>query len=95
MDQKAVAVLQQLEQNDQMKSTPLDYDYLLSSFGQAVRKLRSDLGHSQEAFANICGIDRAYFGSIERGERNLTLINVFKIIEALGLKPSEFFINLD
>ena len=68
---------------------------VLLAFGEAVRHRRKELGFSQEAFGDACGIDRSYMGGIERGEHNLALINIMKIIEALGLKPSEFFSDLD
>jgi transcriptional regulator with XRE-family HTH domain len=68
---------------------------VLLAFGAAVRKHRKDKGFSQEAFADECEIDRSYMGGVERGERNIALINVEKIITALGLQPSEFFKALD
>jgi len=67
----------------------------LVRFGEAVRRYRKDLGYSQEAFGDACGIDRSYMGGIERGEHNLALINIMKIIRTLGMQPSEFFRDLD
>jgi transcriptional regulator with XRE-family HTH domain len=67
----------------------------LIAFGQAVRMHRKALGYSQEAFGDVCGIDRSYMGGIERGEHNLALINILKIIHALKLQPSEFFRAMD
>jgi transcriptional regulator with XRE-family HTH domain len=67
----------------------------LVAFGEAVRRRRKEQGFSQEAFGDACGIDRSYMGGIERGEHNLALINIIKIIRALGAKPSEFFRDLD
>jgi len=67
----------------------------LVRFGEAVRRHRKRLGYSQEAFGDRCGIDRSYMGGIERGEHNLALINILKIISALGMQPSEFFKDLD
>lgn len=64
-------------------------------FGTAVRRRRKELGFSQESFGDACGIDRSYMGGIERGEHNLALLNILKIIEALGIAPSEFFADLD
>lgn len=64
-------------------------------FGSAVRRHRKALGHSQEAFGNRCGIDRSYMGGIERGEHNLALVNILKIVAALEMQPSEFFRDLD
>ncbi|CAN7498185.1 helix-turn-helix transcriptional regulator [Variovorax sp. LjRoot84] len=64
-------------------------------FGEAVRRRRKKLGYSQEAFGDACGIDRSYMGGIERGEHNLALINILKIVTALGIQPSEFFKDLD
>lgn len=67
----------------------------LVQFGEAVRQQRKARGYSQEAFGDACGIDRSYMGGIERGEHNLALVNILKIIRALGLQPSEFFKALD
>lgn len=65
------------------------------AFGAAVRRLRQERGYSQEAFGDACGIDRSYMGGIERGEHNLALINIMKIIRTLELQPSAFFAELD
>jgi transcriptional regulator with XRE-family HTH domain len=67
----------------------------LVTFGEAVRAARKARGYSQEAFGDLCGIDRSYMGGIERGEHNLALLNILKIIEALEVQPSEFFKALD
>lgn len=57
--------------------------------GKAIRAKREALGYSQEAFAHECGVHRTYMGSIERGERNLSLLNIMRVAKALGLKCSE------
>ena len=49
------------------------------------------MGVSQEAFADLCGLDRTYVGGIERGERNVALVNLEKIARALELSLSELF----
>ena len=58
-------------------------------FGRRVRQLRRATGVSQEAFAHQIGIDRSYFGSIERGERNVSLDNICLIAKGLGVPPAE------
>ncbi|MEX3630339.1 MAG: helix-turn-helix transcriptional regulator [Burkholderia sp.] len=68
---------------------------MLVAFGTTVRRLRKELGYSQEAFGSLCGIDRSYMGGIERGEHNLALVNIMKIVQALDMQPSEFFRNFD
>jgi transcriptional regulator with XRE-family HTH domain len=60
-------------------------------FGKAVRQKRYKLGVSQEAFADLCEWDRTYIGGIERGERNVALVNIEKIARALKLSLSELF----
>jgi transcriptional regulator with XRE-family HTH domain len=60
-------------------------------FGNAVRQRRHKLGVSQEAFADMCELDRTYIGGIERGERNVALVNIEKIAKTLNLKLSELF----
>lgn len=67
----------------------------LLAFGEAVRRRRKAMGFSQEAFGDECGIDRSYMGGIERGEHNLALVNILKIVRTLGVQPSEFFRDLD
>ncbi len=62
---------------------------LLESFGQHLRALRKANGWSQERLALESGLDRAYVGSVERGQRNLTLINICILAETLGVPPSE------
>jgi transcriptional regulator with XRE-family HTH domain len=60
-------------------------------FGNALRQRRKKMGVSQEAFADLCGLDRTYVGGIERGERNVALVNLEKIAKALDLSLSELF----
>jgi len=60
-------------------------------FGGAVRRRRRKLGVSQEEFADMCGLDRTYIGGIERGERNLSLLNIEKIAKTFRISLSELF----
>lgn len=59
--------------------------------GAAIRTRREALHHSQDSFADAMGMHRAYYGSIERGNRNLTLVTLKRVAEALGAKPSDLF----
>lgn len=59
------------------------------AFGEALRQLREDRGLSQEAAALACGIDRAYFGKIERGAKSPTLGTIWKIADAFETQPSD------
>ena len=60
-------------------------DPLLGAFGAGVRRLRLARGWSQEEFADLVGIHRTYIGSVERGERNVGLVNVGRIASALDV----------
>ena len=60
-------------------------------FGRALRRRRERLGVSQEAFADMCQLDRTYIGGIERGERNVGLVNIEKIAKTLRLTIAELF----
>ena len=63
-------------------------------FGKAVRQRRHKLGVSQEEFADLCGLDRTYIGGIERGERNVALVNIERIAKTLKLSLSDLFRNV-
>ena len=60
-------------------------------FGRVLRRRREKLGVSQEAFADMCQLDRSYIGGIERGERNVALVNIEKIAKTLKLTIAELF----
>lgn len=64
-------------------------DPTLVSIGATVRAIRKAQNLSQEMLAHNSNIDRSYMGGIERGEHNLTVMNLLKITEGLGLKGSE------
>lgn len=65
-----------------------DSNAVLLALGTAVRDARKVQGLSQEALADAAGIDRSHMGRIERGERNLTLLNLIRISGALECTPS-------
>ncbi|MEM1170005.1 MAG: helix-turn-helix transcriptional regulator [Cyanobacteria bacterium P01_H01_bin.35] len=58
-------------------------------FGQQVRKLRQAKGLSQEKLAELAGLHRNYIGGIERGERNVALLNILRLARALEVSPSK------
>lgn len=60
---------------------------ILVLFGVNVRKLRKKRGLSQENLAELAGLHRTYIGMIERAEKNITLINISKIAQALNVEP--------
>ncbi len=62
---------------------------VLTGLGSVIREVRAGRGLSQESLAVDAELDRSYMGGIERGEHNLTLINLHKIAAALDAKPSE------
>lgn len=60
-------------------------------FGKAVREYRMEKGISQEELGELCGLHRTYISEVERGVRNVSLINIEKICDALGIKISSVF----
>ena len=63
-------------------------DPVLVALGDAIRRARTGVGLSQEALAVDADLDRSYMGGIERGEHNLTIMNLTKITDALKMSPS-------
>lgn len=57
-------------------------------FGLSLRDLRKQKGLSQEGLALACGLDRSYIGGVERGERNISLLNIHRIARALNVAPA-------
>jgi transcriptional regulator with XRE-family HTH domain len=58
------------------------------ALGEAIRSARRERGYGQEAFAAHVGLDRSYFGAVERGEFNITLATLLKITAGLGVRAS-------
>ena len=65
----------------------------LVRLGAAVRARRMALPLSQEALADLAEIDRSHMGKIERGERNVTFLNILRIAKAMQCKPSDLLID--
>ncbi len=64
--------------------------------GRNLRKARLERGYSQEAFADYMGVHRTYMGSVERGERNLTLQTLEKkIADFIGVDPRRLLDEVD
>lgn len=70
-----------------------DKDQLLALLGAAIRARRKVLKLSQEALADHAGIDRSHMGKIERGERNVTMLNLVKLAAALLCRPSDLLLD--
>lgn len=68
---------------------------ILKSFGKVLRAYRARLGISQEELAARCGLHRTYVGGIERGERNVSLINIERIANGLGISLEELFAEVE
>ena len=59
--------------------------------GQRIKKLRKNAGISQMKLADLAKLDRTYITSVENGKRNISIINIEKIVKALGLTLKDFF----
>lgn len=62
--------------------------------GERIRQLRNKIGLSQEKFALSIEMDRTYFASVEAGRRNISICNIKKIADGLGVTLSELFAGL-
>lgn len=74
-------------------SAKQDKDAHLQRLGAAIRERRVALNLSQEALADYAEIDRSHMGKIERGERNVTFLNLVKIAKAMECEPSDICID--
>lgn len=66
----------------------------LREFGSRVREQRRERGLSQEGLAEQAGLHRTYIGSVERGERNISLVNILVLAEALDVDAGELVTDL-
>lgn len=73
----------------------MDKSDVLKRVGLKIRELREKQGISQEEFAARAGLDRSYYGGVERGERNLSTINIIKIAFALDSEVGEMFPQIE
>lgn len=64
-------------------------------FGQRVRELRLSKGLSQEKLGQLCGLDRTYISSVERGHRNVSIENISAIAAALGMSLTHVFKGIE
>ena len=62
---------------------------IVKQVGFNIRKIREERGISQEKLAGLADLHRAYIGQIERGEKNIGLVNLEKIAKALGVETRE------
>lgn len=69
----------------------MDKDNVLIKFGNKVRQYRLEQGISQEELAFRANLHRTYIGMIERAERNITLVNIEKIANALNININDLF----
>ncbi len=63
----------------------------LLKIGDNIRAARKRMGYSQEEFADIACFSRSYYTEIETGKRNISILNLVKIMEALNTDPNQIF----
>lgn len=67
---------------------------ILKEFGSVIRNIRRQRGLTQEELSFLAGLHRTYIGMIERGEKNITLVNIEKLAKALNVKLKDLFDEL-
>lgn len=73
----------------------MDENYIKLKFGANIKKLRTSKNLSQEKFAELVGLHRTYITEVERGLRNVSLINIVKIANGLNVSISELFNDIE
>lgn len=73
----------------------MDKATLQTQFGTAVRERRQALGYSQDTFADVIDMHRAYYSAIERGERNVTLSTIARVAEGLAVSVAELMADAE
>ena len=68
---------------------------LARRFGELVRRLRQEMGYSQEEFSFRVGLHQTYVSSVERGERNVTIQTADRIAKALGTTLADIFAEIE
>ncbi len=76
-------------------SVKTDQNNSLVRLGTAIRTRRLAAGLSQEALADYAGVDGSHMGKIERGERNVTILNILRVAQALGCAPSDLLVDAE
>lgn len=70
--------------------TKTDDEFKLQ-FGKRLRAIRTAQGFSQEQLALASGLDRSYIGGVERGQRNISVVNICTLARTLSVSPKDFF----
>ena len=68
---------------------------LETAFGRSIKKFRITLGYSQEQLAELADLHRTYVGDVERGERNISLLDMWKIASALRMRLSDLIREME
>jgi transcriptional regulator with XRE-family HTH domain len=75
-------------------SGPQDTASRRVAFGNRIRVIRESRNLSQESLAELASLHRTYVSSVERGQRNIGLDNIFSLADALGVAAAELFRGL-
>ena len=67
---------------------------ITEKIGKRIRELRKETGLSQEKFAAKIGMDRTYYASVELGKRNISIVNLEKIAQGLGMSLADMFLGI-
>jgi len=66
-----------------------------TTFGETVKIIRNEKGISQEKLAELAGVHRTYISDVERGARNVSLVNIVRIAEGLKVEVSKLFVQIE
>lgn len=77
------------------RGADVKYEIFLKRMGKSIRIIRKSKKLKQEDLAKLCGVNQNYISDIENGKRNITMLKIFDIAEALNIDVAVIFQQIE